>query len=58
MTEEECQISFLNNYFIFKKNRNVDTEKVHEFYTRDEVMSTDSISVPVRLFKKIILKGT
>jgi len=57
MTEEECQISFLNNYFIFKKTRNVDTEKVHELYTRDEVMSTESISVPVRLFKKIILKG-
>jgi SAM-dependent methyltransferase len=58
MTEEECQISFLNNYFIFKKVQNVDTAKVHEFHTRDQVVSTDSISVPVRLFKKIILKGT
>jgi len=58
MTEEECQISFLNNYFIFKKTRNVDTGKVHEFYTQDEVIATDSISRPRRLFKKIILKGT
>ena len=57
MTDEECQISFLNNYFIFKKFQNVDTDKVHEFHTREKVMSTDSISVPIRLNKKIILKG-
>ena len=57
MTDEECEISFLNNYFIFRKNQNVDTDKVHDFHTRDEVIPRDSISVPIRLNKKIILKG-
>jgi SAM-dependent methyltransferase len=58
MTEEESQISFLNNYFIFRKMHNVDTAQIHRFYTQDEEdTKSKSISVPVRLNKKIILKG-
>jgi SAM-dependent methyltransferase len=57
MTEEESQISFLNNYFIFKKLHNVDTSQVHQFYTQDQEVKSKSISVPIRLNKKIILKG-
>jgi hypothetical protein len=56
MTEEESQISFLNNYFIFRKFQNVDTEKVHQFYTQDKELPTQSIGIPVRLNKKIVLK--
>ena len=33
MSEEEQTISFLNRYFIFKKNRNVDADKIREQYT-------------------------
>ena len=57
MTEEESQISFLNNYFIFKKFQNVDTDQVHQFYTQDKDEPKDAISRPIRLNKKIILKG-
>ena len=57
MTEEESQISFLNNYFIFKKLHNVDTAQVHQFYTQDQTVNTKSIGVPIRLNKKIILKA-
>ena len=57
MTEEESQISFLNNYFIFKKLHNVDTSQVHQFYTQDQEVKTKSIGVPIRLNKKIILKA-
>ena len=57
MTEEESQISFLNNYFIFKKFQNVDTAQVHQFYTQAKEMPANSISVPIRLNKKIVLKN-
>ena len=33
MSEEEKTISFLNRYFIFKKNRNVDPDKIKDQYT-------------------------
>tara|TARA_B100000902_G_scaffold399263_2_gene469327 strand:+ start:2940 stop:6251 length:3312 start_codon:yes stop_codon:yes gene_type:complete len=33
MSEEEKTISFLNRYFIFKKNRNVDADKIKDQYT-------------------------
>ena len=56
MSKEESEISFLNNYFIFKKVRNVDTNKVHQFYTKEKEEEKLSISRPVRLHKKIILK--
>lgn len=32
MSEEEKTISFLNRYFIFKKNRNVDPDKINKQY--------------------------
>ena len=57
MTQEESQISFLNNYFIFKKYQNVDTDQVHQYYTQDKEMPTNPIGIPVRLNKKIILKA-
>lgn len=57
MTEEESQISFLNNYFIFKKMQNVDTDQVHQFYTQAVETSATMISVPIRLNKKIVLKS-
>jgi hypothetical protein len=56
MTEEESQISFLNNYFIFKKMQNVDTEQVHQFYTQNIEVPANSIGIPIRLNKKIVLK--
>ena len=56
MTAEESQISFLNNYFIFKKMQNVDTEQVHQFYTQDIQVPANSIGIPIRLNKKIVLK--
>ena len=57
MTPEESQISFLNNYFIFKKVQNVDTDMVHQFYTQDKEMPANSIGIPIRLNKKIVLKA-
>jgi len=57
MTEEESQISFLNNYFIFKKFQNVDTDQVHQFYTQELEEPKQVISVPIRLNKKIVLKA-
>ena len=33
MSDEEKTISFLNRYFIFKKNRNVEPDKIKEQYT-------------------------
>jgi hypothetical protein len=57
MTEEESQISFLNNYFIFKKFQNVDTDMVHQFYTQDKELPAKSIGIPIRLNKKIVLKA-
>lgn len=33
MTDEEKTISFLNRYFVFKKNRNVDPDKIKDQYT-------------------------
>ena len=57
MTDEESQISFLNNYFIFRKYQNVDTDQVHQFYTQDVEIPKNSIGHPVRLNKKIVLKA-
>ena len=33
MSDEEKTISFLNRFFIFKKNRNVDPDKIKDQYT-------------------------
>ena len=56
MTDEEKQISFLNNYFIFRKNRSVDTTAVHTIYTKEPDDIKVTITKPVRLNKKIVLK--
>jgi hypothetical protein len=54
MTPEEQQISFLNNYFIFKKVRTVSSTFIHNKYTSDEDF-TFKIGNPEKLNKKIIL---
>ena len=47
MSEEEKTISFLNRYFIFKKNRNVDPDKIRDQYneplTEDEKRMAEEI---------------
>tara|TARA_Y100000389_G_scaffold204900_1_gene260622 strand:- start:902 stop:4210 length:3309 start_codon:yes stop_codon:yes gene_type:complete len=66
MTEQEKHISFLNNYFIFKKEKNVDTEEVYNSYTNDLTdkikeslkikFTSFTISKPVKIKnKKIVL---
>ena len=40
MSDEEKTISFLNRYFVFKKNRNVDADKIQEQY-RDPLTEED-----------------
>ena len=40
MSDEEKTISFLNRYFVFKKNRNVDADKIREQY-RDPLTEED-----------------
>jgi len=54
MTEEEKQISFLNNYFIFKKVRHVTSTFIHSKYTSEEDVSF-KIGKPQKLYQKIIL---
>lgn len=59
MTPEEKYISFLNNYFIFKKVQNVNTEMLYEFHVvNDEnadIVIDLGISMAKRLDKKVIL---
>jgi hypothetical protein len=46
MTSKEKEISFINKYFVFKKIRDVDTEKVANlFINRSEEDNTSSINV-------------
>ena len=58
MTEYEKKISFLNRYFVYKKIRNVNTEKVQiEFsdYTPTELMNNKIDSErAVEVVKKIV----
>ena len=57
MTTEEKQISFLNRYFIFKKMRNVDTNKIlimKTIQTNAEVKKEEEESKQIK--KKIIVK--
>jgi hypothetical protein len=56
MSEEEKQISFLNNYFIFKKIRSVDTDMVHQHFTQEREEPKFMISRPIRMNKKIVLQ--
>jgi hypothetical protein len=56
MSEEEKQISFLNNYFMFKKIRSVDTDMVHQHFTQEREEPKFMISRPIRMNKKIVLQ--
>jgi hypothetical protein len=56
LSEEEQKISFLNNYFIFKKVRQVSTAFVHNKYTENENVKF-TIGKPHKLNKKIVLKN-
>jgi len=56
MTEEEKQISFLNNYFMFRKIRPVDTDMVHQHFTQEREEPKFMISRPIRMNKKIVLQ--
>ena len=55
LSDEEQQISFLNNYFIFKKVRQVSSAYVHNKYTQDENVKF-VVGKPQKLNKKIVLK--
>ena len=57
MSKEEKDISFLNNYFIFKKNRKVDTEILYKHYVIDGKRENeiDLITRAKSINKKIIL---
>jgi len=41
MTEEEKQISFMNRYFVFKKVRNVNTDKIAKIIEQQNKMAED-----------------
>ena len=41
MTEEEKQISFMNRYFVFKKVRNVNTDKIAKIIEQQNKMAQD-----------------
>ena len=67
MTEAEKMISFFNNYFIFKKDRNVDAQEIYNKYTSDITnkikkslkikfsLADTTISRPVKIPNRIIL---
>jgi uncharacterized LabA/DUF88 family protein len=39
MTPEEKRISFLNRYFVFKKVRNVNTDKIHQIISKEHQLT-------------------
>ena len=55
LTDEEQKISFLNNYFIFKKVRQVSSSYVHNKYTQDESVQF-VVGKPEKLNKKVVLR--
>lgn len=55
MSKEEQQISFLNKYFIFRKERNINTSQVHQSFLQGEEQFFN-IGKPEKLGKKITLK--
>ena len=55
MSNEEEKISFLNNYFIFKKVRQVSTTYIYNEYTTNEEESDFNIGNLTKLNKKIVL---
>jgi len=55
MSNEEEKISFLNNYFIFKKVRQVSTTYIYNEYTTNEEEFDFNIGNLTKLNKKIVL---
>ena len=56
MTPEEKTISFLNNYFVYKKIRNVDTNQMFKLHTKQKTNRDDVVIFkPKKLKKKIKL---
>jgi len=47
MTNEEKEISFMNRYFVFKKVRNVDAEKVSKNLMKNTFIPTDDTEVDI-----------
>ena len=55
LSDQEQKISFLNNYFIFKKMRQVSSSFVHNKYTQDESVQF-VVGKPEKLNKKVVLR--
>ena len=57
MTDQEKTISFLNQYFIYKKRQNVNSSEVFKMYTDESIdKPVDfTISKPVKLKERLIL---
>ena len=56
MTPEEKTISFLNNYFVYKKIRNVDTRQMFKLHTKIKTTQNDVVIYkPKKLKRKIKL---
>jgi hypothetical protein len=56
MTPEEKIISFLNNYFVYKKIRNVDTRQMFKLHTKIKTTQNEVVIYkPKKLKRKIKL---
>ena len=56
MTQEEKTISFLNNYFVYKKIRNIDTSEMFKLHTKKKTTIDDVVIYkPKKLKRKIKL---
>ena len=57
MSDAEKNVSFLNRYFIFKKNRNVDTNKIAKILKiNEEKMDEEEEKEDIENEKDIIVK--
>lgn len=58
MRPEEKKISFLNNYFVFKKIRDVDTKLLYSYYVQENEVENKidfEVGAPVKLGRKVKL---
>jgi hypothetical protein len=55
LSEQEQKISFLNNYFIFQKVRQVSSSYVHNKYTQGEQVQF-VVGKPEKLNKKVVIR--
>jgi hypothetical protein len=55
LSEQEQKISFLNNYFIFQKVRQVSSSYVHNKYTQGEQVQF-IVGKPEKLNKKVVIR--